>query len=186
MKKFLLVLLLSIQFMNAQDSTKVRKNEVRFDVLSLITSSKFSVSYERYLNKNYSLGITTGFANSKNINSDFEKSFRNNIPKYEVIPFVRYNLSKGISSFYFAEIFANANGGDFKEIVRVTENNIDYYTTKKSKYSDVAIGASLGYKMYFKQKIALEFVVGFGRNLINTDKSPDYIQRIGLNLGYRF
>jgi len=35
-------------------------------------------------------------------------------PKYELIPFVRYNLSQGARSFYFAEIFADANGGDFQ------------------------------------------------------------------------
>ena len=40
--------------------------------------------------------------------------------------------------------------------------------------------------MYFKEKFALEFLVGFGRNLTNTDKSPDYMQRVGLSFGYIF
>jgi hypothetical protein len=40
--------------------------------------------------------------------------------------------------------------------------------------------------MYFHESIALEFIVGFGSNLTNRDKSPDVISRVGLNLGYRF
>ena len=62
----------------------------------------------------------------------------------------------------------------------------DYYTTQKSKYTDFGLGGSLGYKMYFHKSIALEFIVGFGSNLTNRDKSPDVISRVGLNLGYRF
>ena len=76
---------------------------------------------------------------------------------------------------------------DFKEIIRISGMALpDYYTTRKSKYTDFALGGSLGYKMYFKDSIALEFIVGFGSNLTNKDKSPDVISRVGLNLGYRF
>ncbi|HLF52813.1 DUF3575 domain-containing protein [Flavobacterium sp.] len=187
MKKFFFIALLSFQFMNAQDSTSIRKNEVRFDVLSLIASSKFNISYERFLNDRFSAGLSTSYANSKKINDDFDEGYRNTMPKYEITPFVRYNLSKGISSFYFAEVFMSANGGDFKESVRlVDENNNGYYVNQKSDYFDLALGGGLGYKMYFKQKFAVEVLVGFGRNLINTDKSPDVLSRVGLNFGYRF
>jgi Protein of unknown function (DUF3575) len=187
MKKLLFLILLYFPVANAQQTTiSDKKNEVHFDVLSLITASKFNISYERFINKRLSSGVTFAFSDSNKINDDFDKGFRNNVPKYEVIPYVRYNLSKGLTRFYFAEIFANVNGGDFKEIVRLTDNNIDYYTTQKSNYSDVALGGSLGYKMYFNEKFALEFLVGVGRNIANTAKSPDYISRVGLNFGYRF
>ena len=188
MKKLLLLLLLISFFSNAQESPiSLKKNEVRVDVLSIITSGKFGVSYERFLKKDISVGINANFFNSSNTEEDFDAGFRNNLPSYEVNPYVRYALSKSKTRYYFAEIFASANGGDFKEVVRlIDENNNGYYTTQKSKYNDVALGGSLGYKMYFKEKIALEFLVGFGRNLFNTDKSPDVVSRVGLNLGYRF
>ncbi|MET0758883.1 MAG: DUF3575 domain-containing protein [Flavobacterium sp.] len=187
MKKLFFIALLSFQFMNAQDTTSIRKNEVRFDVLSLIASSKVNITYERFLNDRFSAGLSTSYANSKKINDDFDEGYRNTMPKYEITPFVRYNLSKGISSFYFAEVFMSANGGDFKESVRlVDQNNNGYYVNQKSTYFDLALGGGLGYKMYFKEKFAIEFLVGFGRNLINTDKSPDVLSRVGLNFGYRF
>lgn len=55
-----------------------------------------------------------------------------------------------------------------------------------SKYTDVALGGSVGYKMYFNESIAMEVLVGYGYNLTNTEKSPDKISRVGINIGYRF
>lgn len=190
MKNLLLLFLLFSLSMQAQDSEKAiaaKKNEFRFDVLSLITTSKISVSYERFVGNDFSVGFNTNFSNSNKLNNDFDNGYRNNVPKFEFNPYVRLALSKSKSRYYFAEIFGSYNGGDFKEIIRlVDENNIGYYTTLKSKYTDFGLGGSLGYKMYFNQKIALEFIVGFGKNLTNTKKSPDVISRVGLNLGYRF
>ena len=99
---------------------------------------------------------------------------------------MRYKLSEGVSRFYFAEVFASANGGDFREIVRKTDNGVGYYEVEKSDYFDVAIGAGAGYKMYLKEQWAIELMVGFGVNTIETDKSPDVFSRVGVSVGYRF
>ncbi|MDI1316636.1 DUF3575 domain-containing protein [Flavobacterium sp.] len=188
MKKIFNLLLLFSLASQAQDNTVLanKKNEFRIDVLSAIVYAKASLSYERYFAKDFSTGFNVNFSNSNKLNDDFDNGYRNNIPKFEFNPYIRYALSKSKSRYYFAEIFGSYNGGDYKEIIRLTDNNIDYYTTKKSKYTDIGLGGSLGYKMYFKDSIALEFIVGFGSNLINRDKSPDVISRVGLNLGYRF
>ena len=164
-----------------------KKNEVRFDVLSVITSGKFGLSYERFLGKDFSVGLHVDFSSSTKTKNDFNESSRNNLPKYEVNPYVRYALSKSKKRYYFAEVFASANGGDFKEIVKLTDaNGNDYYTTEISNYSDFGLGGGLGYKMYIKDAWAIEFLVGFGSNLSNRDKSPDVISIVGLNFGYRF
>ena len=173
----------------AQENTVLasKKNELRVDVLSAIIYTKASLSYERFFGKDFSTGFNVNFSNSNKLNDDFDNGYRNNVPKFEFNPYLRYALSKSKSRYYFAELFGSYNGGDFKEIIRlVDENNNGYYTTKKSKYTDFGLGASLGYKMYFHNSIALEFIVGFGQNLTNRDKSPDVISRVGLNLGYRF
>ncbi len=192
MKKLALILFLSFQFMNAQEAgTKsvlaAKRNEVRIDLLSLGMFSKMNLTYERFLNDRFSAGLSGSYTNSAKVNEDFDNGNRNNSPKYEVTPFVRYNLSKGASSFYFAEIFVAANGGDFRETVLLTdENNNSYYTIQKTKYSDVAIGAGLGYKFYIKDRFGLELLVGFGSNLFNKEKSPDILSRVGLGFSYRF
>lgn len=188
MKKLIALILLFSGIAKAQESGLTnKKNEFRVDVLSAITSSKASFSYERFFANDFSVGFNANFSNSKKLTEDFDNGYSNNLAKYEFNPYLRYALSKSKSRFYFAEIFASTNGGDFKEITRlVDENNNGYFTTKKSSYTDFGLGGSLGYKMYFKECIALEFLVGFGKNLTNTDKSPDVISRVGINLGYRF
>jgi hypothetical protein len=187
MKKIIIVLLFATGFANAQESIiSDKKNEFRVDVLSAILSSKLSVSYERFLENNFSIGVNANYSDSNKLTEDFENGYTNNLAKFEINPYVRYALSKGKTSYYFAEVFTSYNGGDFKEIVREENNGNAIYTTKTSKYTDIGAGASLGYKMYFKESIALELLVGFGYNLTNTDKSPDKISRVGINLGYRF
>lgn len=188
MKKIIFLLCLVPVFVTAQENKlESKKNEVRFDVLSVITSGKFGLSYERFLGKDFSVGLTANFLNSTNTKDDFNESSRNNLPKYEFNPYVRYALSKSKKRYYFAEIFASSNGGDYKEIAKLTDTNgNDYYLTQVSKYSDFGLGGGLGYKMYIKEAWVIEFLVGFGSNLSNRDKSPDVISRVGLNLGYRF
>lgn len=188
MKKLILILLLFTSLANAQENTpNPKKNEIRIDVLQAILSSKASVSYERFLNNDFSVGININFTSSSKVKEDFDKGYQNNMPKYEFNPYIRYALSKGKKSYYFAEIFGSYNGGEFKEILyKVDENLNGYYETKKSNYTDFGAGACLGYKMYFSDSFGMELLVGFGYNLINTDKSPDKISRVGINLGYRF
>ncbi|MFT3796314.1 DUF3575 domain-containing protein [Flavobacterium sp.] len=189
MKKIIFIALLCAQLGHAQDSPSGlagKHNEVRVDLLSLVALSKYNLSYERYLGEDWSLGLSVNYANNKRVNDDFDEGNRNTIPKYEITPFVRYKLSKSLSRFYFAEVFASANGGDFREITRFNENNVGYYDIEKSDYFDVAIGAGAGYKMYIKEQFAIELLVGFGVNTIDTDKSPDVFSRVGLSFGYRF
>ncbi len=191
MKKLYCLLLLLPLVINAQETTNTvlenKKNEFRVDVLSALIYTKASLSYERFFGKDFSTGFNVNFSNSNKLNEDFDNGYRNNVPKFEFNPYIRYALSKSKSRYYFAEFFGSYNGGDFKEIVRVSGMaQPDYFTTRKSKYTDFGLGGSLGYKMYLKDSFALEFLVGFGSNLTNRDKSPDVISRVGLNLGYRF
>lgn len=191
MKKLLLLFLLSFQFMQAQDSIPKstlynKKNEIRVDVLATALT-RLNITYERFLDKKYSIGISCIYSNNNKLRDDFDAGNINNFTKYEVIPFVRYNLSQGQRSFYFAEIFADINGGDFREIVLLTDAaNNNYYAVEKSNFTDVAMGAAVGYKYYIKDQFGIEFLVGFGSNLFNKTKSLDIVSRVGLGVSYRF
>lgn len=191
MKKLIFLFLLGFQIIQAQDTIPKsvlyqKRNEIRVDVLST-AFSRFNLTYERFLNKKYSVGLSVVFSNNKKVQDDFDKGNINTFSKYEIIPFVRYNLSQGQRSFYFAEIFADLNGGDFREIVLLTDaTNANYYAIQKSSYTDLGLGAAVGYKYYIKDQFGIEVLVGFGSNLFNKDKSPDILSRVGLGISYRF
>ncbi len=189
MKRLLMLLWLVGPVAVAQENTSVlatKKNEVRVDLLSLVALSKYNLSYERFTGDRFSVGLSANYINSNEVNDDFDEGNRDNSPKFEITPFVRYRLSEGTTRFYFAEIFTSANGGEFREIVRKVENGTGYYVVEKSDYFDLAVGAGAGYKMYIKEQFAIELMVGFGVNTIQTDKSPDVFSRVGLSFGYRF
>ena len=133
MKKLFFLLLLFSLASQAQENTVLaaKKNEFRVDVLSAIIYTKASLSYERFFGKDFSTGFNVNFSNSNKLNEDFDNGYRNNVPKYEFNPYLRYALSKSKSRYYFAEVFGSYNGGDFKEIIRVSGMALpDYYTTK--------------------------------------------------------
>lgn len=193
MKKSILlfIILLGVIVANAQETTPVstilsRKNELRVDVVGL-GLSRVNLTYERFLNKKFSIGTAGVFSANKKNKDDFDQGNVNFFTKYEIIPFVRYNMSQGARSFYFAEIFTNINGGDFREILLLTDSaNNHYYTIEKNSYVDLGIGAAVGYKYYIMDQFGIEFLVGLGSNLFNKDKSPDILSRVGLSVSYRF
>lgn len=190
MKKWIFLALVAFQFSNAQESASImasKKNEVRFDVLSAIAFGKYQVSFERFLNKDFSVGVSGAIQDSKSQKEDFEKGYDKTLPKYEINPFVRYALSKSQKNFYFVEAFLSANGGKYRETKRFenTQGN-GYYASEEKDYTDLAIGGAIGYKLYIQEKFGLELLVGAGKNLLNTDKSPEIVPRVGFNLGYRF
>ncbi len=191
MKNWLIAALLACSLASAQDDGSKnpmaeQKNEVRADVLSLVAFGKATLAYERFLGDNLSVGLSGTFSFSNKIDEDFDSGYRNTLPKFEAVPYVRYRLSNSFSNYYFIEAFVSANGGDFREIVREESAGVGTYRIDKQEYFDLAIGGSLGYKVYFQQKWALEVLVGAGYNLIDPDKSPEVIARVGLSLGYRF
>ncbi|MCK6608259.1 MAG: hypothetical protein L6Q46_08140 [Flavobacterium sp.] len=197
MKKisYILVLLLSVGAFAQSNETMTtdtivspilaKKNEVKVDVLNGIAFGKLGVSYERFLNKDFSVGITGMMFNKKSKTDDFLTDDTRTLIDYQVIPYVRYALSKSASSLYYLEGFVNINGGEYKELTTLNNGAADYIMITKKDYNDVALGGSVGYKLYFKESFVLDLTVGIGKNLFQ-ENSPSTVARLGINLGYRF
>lgn len=197
MKKisYILVLLLSVGAFAQSNETMTtdtivspilaKKNEVKVDVLNGIAFGKLGISYERFLNKDFSVGITGMMFNKKSKTDDFLTDDTRTLIDYQVIPYVRYALSKSASSLYYLEGFVNINGGEYKELTTLNNGAADYIVITKKDYNDVALGGSVGYKLYFKESFVLDLTVGIGKNLFQ-ENSPSTVARLGINLGYRF
>lgn len=162
-----------------------KKNEVKIDVLNLIGNGRLGISYERFLNKEFSIGVTGLAFNKSSKTDDFLTDDTRTMIEYQVIPYVRYAMSKSATNLYYFEAFTNFNGGQYKELTTFNNGSADYVVVTKSEYNDVALGASIGYKLYFKESFVVDLTVGIGKNLFNSD-SPSTVSRLGLNLGYRF
>jgi len=197
MKKisYLLVLFLSVgAFAQSNETTATdtivspilaKKNEVKIDVLNLVAFGKLGISYERFLNKDFSVGITGMMFNKNSKTDDFLTDDTRTLIDYQVIPYVRYAMSKSATNLYYLEAFSNINGGQYKELKTLNNGTADYVVVTKKDYNDIALGAAVGYKLYFKESFVIDLTVGIGRNLFNSD-SPSTVSRLGLNLGYRF
>lgn len=162
-----------------------KKNEIKLDLLNGIAYGKLGISYERFLNNNFSIGITGMMFNKKSKTDDFLTDDTRTLIEYQVIPYVRYAMSKSATNLYYLEAFANFNGGEFKELTTLNNGTADYVVITRNDYSDIALGGSVGYKLYFKESFVVDLNVGIGKNLFNSD-SPSTVARLGINLGYRF
>ena len=162
-----------------------KKNEVKIDGLNLISNGRLGISYERFLNSNFSVGITGMFLNKSSKEDKFATDDTRTLIDYQVIPYVRYALSKSAVNLYYVEAFTSINGGQFKELVTLNNGAADYVVTSVKDYNDVAIGAAVGYKFYIKESFVVDVTIGMGKNLLHAD-SPKNITRLGINLGYRF
>lgn len=162
-----------------------KKNEVKIDGLNLISNGRLGISYERFLNSNFSVGITGMFLNKSSKEDKFATDDTRTLIDYQVIPYVRYALSKSAVNLYYVEAFTSINGGQFKELVTLNNGAADYVVTSVKDYNDVAIGAAVGYKFYIKESFVVDVTIGMGKNLLHAD-SPKNISRLGINLGYRF
>lgn len=162
-----------------------KKNEIKVDVLNLIGNGRLGISYERFLNKDFSVGITGLAFNKSNKKEDFLKDDTRTMIEYQVIPYVRYAMSKSATNLYYLEGFVNINGGEYKELTTRNNGVADYVVVTRNDYNDVALGGSVGYKLYFKESFVLDLTVGIGKNLFQ-ENSPSTVARLGINLGYRF
>ena len=186
MKKYIFFLFLNFSAW-AQDTPNPHSIELRTNVLAMLSQGNYSVSLEKLSTHNWNYGISVATTQSNTQENNFQNGNKRHLPEWDITPFVRYKLSKSAKSFYFAEGFGAINQGKYKELVRTTDalgNGV--YQIKKGTYSDVALGGSLGYKLLIKSSFAVEFLVGFGANLLHNEVSPTVVSRVGLSVGYQF
>ena len=191
MKKYLyLFLLLYLQVLHAQDySVKndtlilSNKNEVRLDIGKLLFGSGLKVAYERFLNKDFSTGISVMYYGNNYRDRSF--GYSNLEKNIEIEPFVRYSISKNVQRFIYVETFSSISNGNYKEIKRLSDGEYAFYDRTKSNYTNVAVGFAIGYKFYVKKHFCMDFNFGLSSFVYNK-KETEPLPKFGINLGYRF
>lgn len=178
-KNFLaLIILCAFYSLNAQEKTDnnpyQKNNEIKLNVISPLLFGAVEIGYERFLNKNSSLGIS-GF-------KVFDHSSNDDM-NYYISPYYRYYFGEKYASGFFAEGFGMLTSIDGKKIY--ASDNVTF-SEGKDVY-DLALGAGLGWKLVNKKGFVFEADAAYGKLLFNADKTDhNIVAKFGLSIGYRF
>lgn len=168
MKKFIFLSLFLTSFaINAQ-----KTSEIKLDVFDILALKALDVSYEHIMNSESSIGLSILFNFEKTASFRYKQDFA-------LTPYFRQHLFDRGNVNFFGELFGSINSGK-KEI---EENNI---LIEKKDYTDFAFGLGFGGKYVSENGFILDIHAGVGRNLFNTDISPELVPRVGISVGKRF
>ena len=165
MKKLLLVFGLLIS------SLTYSQQEIKLDIADALIIKSLEFSYENYLSKENSFGISALFNIEKQ-----DVSFRYN-ENLMITPYFRHYFSTDKVWNVFGEAFVGINSGKKES----NEDSGDY----DIKYTDGALGIALGTKYVSNSGLMIDVYAGAGRNLFGSN-SPSIVPRLGVNVGWRF
>ena len=208
----LLILLFSISI-NSQEAQQVEvvkndnqiselfeelgSNEFKLDLLDLLASTSFDITYERIKDPYSSFGA------SMYINLTDDNSSVNWVDQFSLTPFYRFyffNKKDYGGAGFFAEIFTKFSSGSHDvEYYNFSDNSgSDYIRVEEENFFDIAPGASIGQKWINKKGWTFEISAGVGRFLLNKDENdsstgqeifsnrPEALLRGGFSIGKRF
>ena len=179
MKKLSLILtitILSHSFLNAQDNADPTsdRDEIKLNVFNLLVFEYLDGSYERVIDEESSFGVGA-LVNLGDTSDTFDL-----LREFSITPYYRRYFSKGYAKGFFVEGFGMLN-----QTSDILFFDFDDPTTQ-DKYTDVALGISLGGKFISKRGFIAEVYGGIGRNLLNSNNTVDFVGRGGISLGFRF
>ena len=176
-------------------------NELKLDLLDILSVPAFDITYERIKDPYSSFGASL-YLNA----GDSDSATRNWNDKVSITPFYRFyffNKKDYGGAGFFAEIFTKFSFG--KHDVEYYNFNpdpnnpgIDYWETIEENFFDIAPGAAIGQKWVNKKGWTFEVSGGVGRFLLNKDENnssigqevtsnrPEAIFRGGFSIGKRF
>ena len=174
MKKISITLLLFItcSMAFAQDN-EMNNNELKLNMSNLIGFKWFDVGYERILNEESSIGANLLF--SLDSSSEGLDEYRT----FSLTPYYRHFFSNKYAAGFFVEAFTMIHSGE-EEIYNGIGGN---YTDEK--YTDLAVGVSIGAKWVSKRGFVAEIYAGIGRDMLD-QSDLEVVGRGGLSIGYRF
>ena len=183
MKKITLsALLFIVGFSLFAQENETKQNELKINMSNLIGFKWFDVSYERLINEESSFGVGTLFSlDNKSEGLDEYRTF-------SITPYYRQFFSSKYAEGFFVEAFTMLHSGKDYTYNYVYEdfppyNTIEY--TTEDKYTDLAVGISVGGKFVTKRGFVAEVYAGIGRDMLN-QSDIEVVGRGGVSIGYRF
>ncbi len=172
------VLLFIISFSLFAQEKETKQNEFKINMSNLIGFKWLDLTYERIINEESSFGFGTLVSlDSKSEGLDEYRTF-------SLTPYYRQFFSNKYAQGFFVEAFTMLHSG--KEYNYIYEDYPPYGSyTSEDKYTDLAIGISVGGKWVSKRGFITEVYAGIGRDLLN-QSGIEVVGRGGVSIGYRF
>lgn len=181
MKKLLFTLIIFIGFnLNAQETTEP-KNELKINMSNLIGFKWLDLGYERILNEESSIGFGTL------VSLDSEIQGIDEYRTFSITPYYRHFFSNKYAQGFFVEAFTMLHTGDEEVYYDYYESSTDTYYNdyERNKYTDFAVGISVGAKFVTKRGFIAEIYLGIGRDMLG-NSDIEVVGRGGVSIGYRF
>jgi len=175
----LLISLTSFSQENKSDIDSEKKNELRINMSNLIAFKWVDISYERVLNEESSIGVSTLFT------LDNETDGLDEYRTFSFTPYYRHFFSKKYAQGFFVEAFGMLHSGRDEYYFYNDDFSDSFGSMKDGKYTDFAVGVSAGAKFVTKRGFVAEFYLGIGRDLLD-ESDLEVVGRGGLAIGYRF
>lgn len=162
-----------------QISDDIDKHELKLNATNLIIFSYLDGAYEHLINEESSFGVNLLFSFSDDEILDEYRTF-------SITPYYRQYFSRKYAKGFFVEGFGMLNSGDAFVGPAIFDANGNVTYEGEENYTDFALGVSVGGKFVTPRGFVVDLYLGIGRNLLNTDFSPELVGRGGVTLGYRF
>ena len=183
MKKiaFTLVLCFGILSATAQEATTqevLKKNELKINMSNLIGFKWVDISYEKVLNEESSIGVSTLISLDSGVYGFGEYK------KFSITPYYRHFFSSKYGEGFFVEVFTMLHSGS-EEVYYYEDFPYSESGYTENDYTDFAAGISVGGKFVTKRGFLAEVYLGIGRDLLGQSEN-EIVGRGGISIGYRF
>ena len=157
-----------------QDNLKY--HELKINMSNLIGFKWLDVGYERILNEESSIGFGTLISLDDTV--DGLDEYRT----FSLTPYYRHFFSNKYAQGFFVEAFTMLHTGKDETYYSNLGPN-DTYSTEK--YTDFAVGISVGAKWVTPRGFVAEIYAGIGRDMLD-QSDIEVVGRGGVSIGYRF
>lgn len=183
MKKITLsALIFIISFSLFAQENESKQNELKINMSNLIIFKWLDIAYERIINEESSFGVGTL------VSLDNEIDGLDEYRTFSITPYYRHFFSNKYAQGFFVEAFTMLHSGKDYVYNYYYEDFPPYNTienTTEEKYTDLAVGISVGGKWVTKRGFIAEIYAGIGRDLLN-QSDIEVVGRGGVSIGYRF
>ncbi|HKJ06121.1 MAG TPA: hypothetical protein VJ970_01505 [Flavobacteriaceae bacterium] len=182
MKKYILTLLIIVYSVSTHAQQHMdpdyypSTNELKINMSNLIGFKWFDVSYENILNEESSIGIGMLFS------LDDEQEGLEEYRTFSVTPYYRHFLSRGYAEGFFVEAFTMIHSGKDEDY---DYDNTSIRNNNDEKYTDFAVGVSVGTKYVTRRGFVAEVYAGIGRDMLG-NSDIEIVGRGGVSIGFRF